>query len=306
MATRPTSSQSKGFSNTGGGGGGGGQAGGGETAEDSWWEGFEYIKNLNNGCAAKIEMKPNGSLGAPDLGFGLKSPIADLIVKDIKPGWGTVLGPLTIELNFDLIFTCGRYKSLCEKGCEGSEKMNITVEVVVDFMLPDGPEKEKFKNCLEGIGPPDSKCISNSLEWLEGLYENGELPKDFYDMLDNPLEWWSQGMPFIGGPPNPGGNEIRNGIMKAMAVIMSDLFNDYKKGQMKDFAELCQCEEVPVSEQKAWIGETEELIIPKLPKWESIMQEQVVKEYNDWAKNNNHGGVDINNISIDWGVDRDI
>ena len=287
MATRPTTTE--------------------PTNEMPWYEGAQFIHSLGNGCAVKVEMVPHGSIGFPgtELG-GLKSPLADLDVDDLKFGWGVELGPLTATLNFDLIFSCGRYKSLCLKGCTGTAEMNIEVEIDIDFMLPEGPDKEKFKECLEGANL-DFTCVQAAKQWLERLGNNKELPQDFYDMMADPVGWWTQGMPFIGGPPNPGGNQIRNGIMKAMAVIMSDLFNEYKVDQMKSFLGLCQCGEVSVSEQKDWIRETEEIIkAPNGPlhKWEGIMQTGVISAYNEWAESIGNKGVPIDTASIVWSSER--
>lgn len=276
MVSRPTSSQTKDISNSGG-----------DPFEGDWWEGFKYIRSLGNGCAIQMEMKPNGSIGLPGAGKGLLSPVADFNVNDD--------GDFTVDLDFDLIYKCGRYRSLCKKGCKAEEKMVVKVTVNVDFLLPEGKGKDGFKECLDSMFSTDAYCANKYKDYLKSL----EIPPELLEMMKDPWEWWTKGVPIIGDPDDEPDTELRNGVAKAAAAVLGEMFNDYKVGQLKNLTELCQCAEVTVSQQQQWIKENARMMEEgPLERYQNIFQEYITAAYHDWATKNGGEFVSTEVVSV--------
>tara|TARA_R110001583_G_scaffold1954_1_gene14626 strand:+ start:449 stop:1369 length:921 start_codon:yes stop_codon:yes gene_type:complete len=303
MVSRPTSSQTKDISNS--------EA---PPNEGDWWEGFTHTHNLGNGCGVELRMIPNGSIGLPSLGKGLKSPISDITVEDIKPGWGEEAGPITVELDFEMRIRCGRYTKQCKKenGCKASVHWKFKAKVDIDFMFPEGPEKDKFKDCLMGWSMT-STCVLDALPWFDELTEPEysdsfpkpkKFPKELHDMIKDPAGWWLKGVPedLMFGP-----NGFRGAMYKAIGDVLAEMFSDYKKDELKKLEALCQCGEMTVVQQEQWTKENIKMMEDgPLERYQNIFQEYLTAAYNSWKSEQNDIDVtviDVANISVTQGID---
>lgn len=304
MVSRPTSSQTKDISTS--------EA---PPNEGDWWEGFTYTHDLGNGCGVELRMIPNGSIGLPGLGegWGLKSPISDITVPDLKPGWGTEAGPITLELDFEMRIRCGRYTKQCKKenGCKASVHWKFKAKVDIDSMFPEGPEKDKFKACLLSISWT-STCVENAMPWFDELMEPEyadsipkpkKFPQELHDMIKDPAGWWLKGVPedLIFGP-----NEFRGAIYKAIGDVLAEMWSDYKKDELKKLVALCQCGDISVVQQEQWVKENIKMMEDgPSERYEGIFQRAVNAAYNSWKSEQDDGAtvIDVSNISVTQSVD---